>query len=794
MGALLAFAPAAAAVLPLGCAGSASLGAFQLSVRPFSQGSPLPLKSVAAIPAGARLAWNPMHLMPGASSRAEVAGVLVPASDDDLITLEPRKAGTRTEWQLLERPQVIALIFGPQGLNEGKIKSLVIHDRELLRQLADYAEQSSQAESLVQELANAEQSGAGVDAVIKGLSSQYGVDAQKLNAKGSSDQQAVLLLKTLLPASTSYDPLANRSAQVQQSGGLAASVAGLFFGNPVGLAAGGAALFQNLKSALFPMTEFRSAFAQAADKDSLTLCSKDLSPKSKTRMAYLWAYRVPNLKKPAVSLADSSYLPLGSKSTVALKPGEDSIAKELGRARDWQLTPAAGGTSIPIQVRLTTAGSLEIDLSKAKVLAGDYQLAAMWDWDPLPVKGTLHLRAYGDFSHLTLARGERDKLVEASGDVAVALSGADFEFLEKAALVSPAPHNKPTEVEFTLPVGKRAGPQNSVIVNIETAKPGSYRLLLTQSDGVVHQVPVVVMPSAPKISNLPIRVNIGETREAIRLQGSGLERIEAVSSEAGDIVGAPGPHGWSGEITLRPGVAKEQSFSLLLKVQGFDNPVKVPDAIEIVGPRPRILSARKSLEDAPGMEIGPDELPSGIPAGLALTVNDLHDVPLQLELGCKTGGLRHSLRISEGETSTGASLTFAGPGTLYLSVDPGVVGYAGCNLQATVILDPEGRSDPFVLGRVIRVPRLDKFTLTSEKVGDSSYAGILEGRDLDMIEKIGWDAEHGVPVEPIPAPVAGDAFRQRLRITLPWPAPEPHAPLYVWLRGERIGRKTAVRY
>jgi len=52
----------------------------------------------------------------------EVAAVIVSASN--LITLEPRKAGRRTEWQLLERPQVIALIFGPQGLSEGKIQSL----------------------------------------------------------------------------------------------------------------------------------------------------------------------------------------------------------------------------------------------------------------------------------------------------------------------------------------------------------------------------------------------------------------------------------------------------------------------------------------------------------------------------------------------------------------------------------------------------------------------------------------------------------------------------------------------
>ena len=239
-----ATAPATTTKPPAGCAGSASLGTFQLSVRPFSQGPLLPLKSVSAIQAGAHLLWNPVHLPPQASGSAEVTAVLVPAASDGiLITLEPRKAGKRTEWQLLHRPQVIALVYGPQGLSEGKVKSMVTRNQDLLRQLADYAEQSSQVESLVQELADAEQSGASPDSVLKGVSSQYSVSTQKLNTTASSNQQALLLLKALIPASNTYDPLASQSAQVQQSGGVAASVAGLFFGNPVGLAAGGAALF-----------------------------------------------------------------------------------------------------------------------------------------------------------------------------------------------------------------------------------------------------------------------------------------------------------------------------------------------------------------------------------------------------------------------------------------------------------------------------------------------------------------------------------------------------------------------
>lgn len=131
---------------------------------------------------------------------------------------------------------------------------------------------------------------------------------------------------------------------------------------------------------------------------------------------------------------------------------------------------------------------------------------------------------------------------------------------------------------------------------------------------------------------------------------------------------------------------------------------------------------------------------------------------------------------------------------LFLTIDPGTVGYPGCLLTASISVEPEGRSDAFSMGRIVRVPRLDQFTLTTEQLGPSSYAGILKGRDLDVIEKTGWDSQQGVRVDGVPAPVPGGPFVQTLRIALPWPAPAPHAPLYVWLRGEEEGRKTAVTY
>jgi len=169
---------------------------------------------------------------------------------------------------------------------------------------------------------------------------------------------------------------------------------------------------------------------------------------------------------------------------------------------------------------------------------------------------------------------------------------------------------KPADVDFTLPLGKRYGPQNSVTLNLDTAKPGEYRLLLAQSDGVSHQVPLTVLPPNPKISNIPILLNVGETHEAIRLQGSRLERIEAISSEAGEITGAPESQDWSGEIVLKAGLAEGRRFRLLLKVKGLANPVPVPDALEMVGARPGILSVQRSQAGALGVDIGADELPA----------------------------------------------------------------------------------------------------------------------------------------------------------------------------------------
>jgi hypothetical protein len=139
-------------------------------------------------------------------------------------------------------------------------------------------------------------------------------------------------------------------------------------------------------------------------------------------------------------------------------------------------------------------------------------------------------------------------------------------------------------------------------------------------------------------------------------------------------------------------------------------------------------------------------------------------------------------------------LDFAGEGILFLSVDPGSVGHSGCQFVATITVEETGASDPYTLGRIIRLPHIERFSLTGDKVGSNLYAGSLTGQELQTIEKTGWDSKNGYPVQGIPTPVAGNPQEQTLKIELSWPPPSPRSPLYVWLRGETEGRMTQAKY
>src|SRR5581483_8250071 len=148
------------------------------------------------------------------------------------------------------------------------------------------------------------------------------------------------------------------------------------------------------------------------------------------------------------------------------------------------------------------------------------------------------------------------------------------------------------------------------------------------------------------------------------------------------------------------------------------------------------------------------------------------------------------LKIRTGEKLATAQLVSAGSGALFLSLDPGAVGQSGCTLNATIETDT-GASDPLALGKIVRLPRIENFSLSDEKAADGFY-GVLRGFDLETIDKTGWDASAGRSVAELPRPVAGEGAKQTLRIVMPWPSPSPKAPLSIWLRGETDARATKV--
>jgi hypothetical protein len=793
--------PAAAA--PRACLGSLPLGAFRLSVEPAKSGPPLPVRTVNSIRAGEKLKYEPVRFPSDTKEKAQVAVVLVPAGDKgsgELTIFEPVKAATANQWTVPVDTSVVALIFGPQGLSTKKLKALVDKNREVLSELADYAEQNSKVEGLIDALDESERSGRGLDAALLGFSAKYGVAMPKLDTKANTDQQAAVLLQALLPAVNNYDPLSSKQAVMQQSAGLAASVAGMFFGSPVGLAAGGASLFQNLRTLMFPGMEFRSAFAQNAP-DGLALCTKkpDAS-KSRTRTGYLWAYRVPNLERPTVSLAGAIHAPLTSKSLIRVDVKDGGKLKNLERAREWELAPVRTGKPVAVPVAVQAGNPvLELDLTKVKAAPGEYTLSARWDWDTVEVPGKIWLHPFGNLKEAKLTAPSRGRLAEGNGPVAVTLEGPDFEFVERVSLEkADKRQGTPVELPFTLPKGKRGGEQKTLDTEIDTkAWPrGGYRLLLAQGDGLTYEVPVEVLPPYPKISNLPLRANTGEKEQRLALKGSGLDRLEGLTTEAGQLELAPanGPAERIATIRLAATAKQGELFALGMKIQGVVDVVPVPKALQVEGPRPRITSVRKSLAQDDGVALKAEEAPAGAPVSFALSVEHLEGTPA-VEISCAGDeSLRQKTRLTPGDRVNGVKLDVAGEGMLFLSLDPGIVGQPGCRLTATVTSEPAGTSDPHVLGQVVRVPRIQQFVLTDEKLGDGVYAGILKGQDLETIEKTGWDGQKGLPVQAIPTPAPGEPGKQVLKVALPWPAPMPHAPVFVWLRGETQGRSTGAKY
>jgi hypothetical protein len=792
---------------PLICPGGTPLGRFELTVVPKAGGIPHPIESVNQLLPGDTITYRPLEIDSFQKKKVRMALLLVPSDGSKIKVFDPKPGNEPATWTVPFRTELASLVWGPKGLDKSKVNDLVVKDGELIAQLADYAEKSAETQALIDALTRKQQvldTGQSLDAAVAGFASQF--PAARLDRTQPADVQLSVLLHSVNPSLAAYDPLAQSpQQQAAQTAGLAAAVGGLFLGGGVGLAATGGSVLVSLHGVLFPHTQFLSALAQhnSHSSTSTSLCGSPAPAAAHTEPAFLWAFRVPDAPAPSLALKSTEHLPIGLKSSVplAVKPRDWKL---VPRIESWTLIPQDPTTtaaSIPVKAQInTTAKTIDLDLSAPRLRPGNWKLAGAWDWDPLTVSGTIVLHNLSRFTTARLTPESQDRLTSGAGTVDLDLTGDDFEFVKKIEYKkSGDPFAEPAAVPFRLPQEPATGPQNSIKLRLDAKplSPGNYVFLIAQSDGNAHEAPFKVLPAAPTITGTPILLNTGIESQTVTLHGSGLDRIRQISAAGYDDaqfeLGDPGD-GDARVVTVKltPAIKPGALLSLKMTVENFEQPVSADDVFEVTGPRPVISSVRESQQQAPDVAAHPDEIGANSLVSFEMNVANA-PVISEVDLSCENSASA-PLKIKPGDAKDNLKVTQESEDTLFLAFRPRSVGPPGCAVTVRLITAKNGASDPRKLGTIVLLPQIDSFNVSSEKAGDSSWFGTLEGHDLEGITKVGWDAEQGTPVEAIPVPVAGPGNRETLRVAVPWPAPSPHAPLYIWLRGENQGRQTSAKY
>ncbi len=785
---------------PLTCPAGAPLGAVELRVRSAGHTETLPLQEINRLSEGDTVIYAP--ILRGAEKRpGEVALVLVPAkrspdSPETLLVTELARADRPHEWTITETMSLAAFVYGPQGLNKKKVSGFLSQDDQLVAQLADYAEKTSQTEALLQALTDNAASSASMNAALSGFASQYGLAVQ-IDKSAPPSVQAQTLFSTMNPQLAAYNPIASNSnaERLGQTASVAAAAATLFFGSPIGLAAGGTAMLLDLRSIAFPGTQFRSSFAQPA-RSGLHLCGQRGALPPHTRVAYVWALRVPNTGTPTVRIGAANSLPLGQKTTVPVEVNPVDW-KYLQRARNWTLADKAGRQS-PIKVlKIGNERELEIELQNAKLQPGDYQLKGYWDWTPFQATGVLHLRPLSDFKSTQLDAASQNLLVAHTGKVPVKLHGDDFEFTNKVDIEREGDEFATAEpIRFLLPKGPRLGPQESMDVQIDTStlNPGTYKLLITQQDGVSHTVKVQVLAALPRLNNLPILVNQGVLAQHYVLKGERLDDLAKLTAPNATLeLGPAAPGAVERDVTvhLDGSPAPGSAIPMQAELRDRSETLTLADALQVTGPLPAIVSSQLSIPTGLNVALRPNEFPAGYTLTAVLDVRNV-EAKSELRLACADDiGVHAGLHI--GAQDDVSSLQRLSPDQLFLSYNTSSFP-AGCTLEASLDNGRAGHSQPFAIAHLIRLPQI--LTVSeSMTAGPAAPTGLrsfeITGDNLEMIGQLSWDPNLGVDVLSLPAAIPGQGQRQKLMVNLPQ-APSANAPLYVWLRGETVSRATTV--
>ncbi len=781
------------------CPAGGPLGAVDLRVEsPTGGDQPLPFRTINHLSEGDRLLYSP--ILRGKEKRpGEIALVLVPSKREqgqqNIVVTDPKPADKPQDWKMTQTISLAAFVYGPAGLSKKKVAKFLSQDDLLIAQLADYADKTAQAEELVAALSNSESSSASVNAALSGFASQYGFAVQ-MDRNAPVAAQAETLFATMNPQLSTYNPLASSTAQrAGQTASLATAAATLFFGNPVGLAAGGTAMLLDLRAIAFPDTQFRSSFAQPLPNSGVNLCGQQGPTPPHTRVGYIWASRIPNSPTPEIQIRDANYIPATLKTPLPVDVPEPEW-KYLQRARSWALVNDKQQKT-PVQVlKLGNQKAVEIDLTKAKLPPGDYHLSGYWDWKPFQATGDVHVLSLSDFKQAQLEPASQDRLLANSSKVPVTVTGSDFEFTTKVDLKKLNDEFATAEpVRYLLPKGPRLGPQDRMDVQIDThdLDPGMYELLISQADGKNHPVDFKVLPNPPKIDNLPILANQGVATQHYVLKGERLALLTKLEAPGVtlDLGPATGPEASERNLTVELKASPQPGTTVSVKafLQDRSEPLTFPDALQITGPLPVIASSRLSLPTGMVIAVRPDEFPAGYTLSAMLDVKNIERKSV-LRLACADDTGPGSA-LSIGQQTDTWNLQQLSQDQLFLAFDTSRLP-AGCSLEAVIDNGRDGSSQPFTLAHIVRLPQVDSFALADPTLTNGVRPYSLTGQNLEMIQKLAWDENSGVDISGLPVPLPGPGQKQSLTIALPDP-PNAEAVLYVWLRGDTKGRSTTIK-
>lgn len=733
------------------CPGGSAVAHFRLQVERPGEKGVLPIEAVNSLRRGDTVIYVPGDPAPGDDlDKADVVLLIAPKDGQELQVLDRKPALGRQRWEMKYDAAVVALAYGPAGLRSDRVQKMVKKDPEMVVQLAEYGERTTQVEALVSAMSRPTADAQTMEAALRGFASS-GAGGARLDRNATLDQQTLTMMRALNPALAAYDPLSPEPrVRWQQSAGLAAAVAGLFFGNTVAVAATSATLFLNLRSVAFPRTEFRSALR----RDS-ALCAKRESG-SGLRFAYLWARRFPESRQPELALREPLHLGAGLPTKIEFAQS----AGAWGQVRKWRWVDAEGN-AVPA-LGVVNGGALQLSQPPPPAT---YRLAGDWDWQELTAPEPVTVHALPDLEAVRLTDASADALEERKGRLRLRLTGVDFQFITKVELESVADALAERVGARFVPL-KGPAQELEIEVDADRLRKGAHRVWLTRADGATHAFAAMVHGAAPLLTGGPWTVRQDGSAQRIRFTGERLEEVERLEFGGGTVT-------WSrelreAEVRLNPQTLPGTSWELTAWVAGRNLPMKWPEGIRVLPPAVRVAGVQRAARSAGSVMLLETEVEAGVAVSLAVKLSGpLPEAPK----GVRCGQLERADRLSESEW--------------FLVVRPD--GAEGCRVSVEV--EPGGAE--VEVGKLVRRPELTGFTLSGESAGGNQFWGELTGTGLERIVRVGWDEKEGVPVTELPA---GESGKQKLRLAVPWPAPAPRAPLYIWLRGETAARRTSARF